>query len=179
DFASPGVSSPTGTQVHEGFLKSWNSVAETVISAVRSELDANPGYDLVTTGHSLGASLASIGGISLQENFPNLPVRMYTYGQPRTGNANYAAFVNAQMGSRVFRNVHTTDGVPTIIPTSLGYAHHGVEYWQSPDPASPSTVTVCDPAGEDPTCSASIPSGGINAAHRIYFGIPLGTSFCA
>ncbi|KAF8996589.1 hypothetical protein BDZ89DRAFT_1171520 [Hymenopellis radicata] len=33
DFASLGVSLPNGTQVHGGFLKSWNSVAEIVISA--------------------------------------------------------------------------------------------------------------------------------------------------
>jgi hypothetical protein len=30
-------------------------------------------------------------------------VRMYTYGQPRTGNATYAHLVNGQFGENAFR----------------------------------------------------------------------------
>jgi hypothetical protein len=43
----------------------------------------------------------------------------------------------------------------------------GVEYWLNPDPPSPEHTTQCDPSGEDPNCSASIPSEGLNAAHLI------------
>lgn len=73
--------------------------------------------------------------------------------------------------------------VPTIIPTFLGYHHHGmpyfvylsviiylqphlgIEYWQYTNPESEETTRACAPDGEDPTCSASIPTGGINPAH--------------
>jgi len=65
-----------------------------------------------------------------------------------------------------------------MIPTSLGYHHHGIEYWQRADPADPQTTLQCSADGEDPQCSASIPSGGVNPAHITYFGITVPTPFC-
>jgi hypothetical protein len=41
----------------------------------------------------------------------------------------------------------------------------GTEFFQNPDPASAATTKQCDASGEDPTCSDSIPSQGIDAAH--------------
>ncbi|KAA1470189.1 alpha/beta-hydrolase [Dentipellis sp. KUC8613] len=179
DFTSPGTTPPAGTSAHTGFLNAWNSVAAQVISTVKSQLSSHSGYTIVTTGHSLGGALSSLAGITLKQNFPSSPIRMYTYGQPRTGNDNYAFWVNDQFGANAFRAVHTTDGVPTIIPTSVGYRHHGVEYWQNPDPPSASTTKECAADGEDPTCSASVPSQGIDLAHTIYFDILATTPFCS
>ncbi|KAF5351321.1 hypothetical protein D9758_008016 [Tetrapyrgos nigripes] len=200
-FVSPGVRPPAGSLAHTGFLTAWNSVAAQVLTIVRAQLAAHPGYSLVSTGHSLGGALSGLAGIALQQNFPNKyvysvnyvaetrrsntrrfvpisPTRMFTYGQPRTFNPTGALFINQQFGANAFRGVHTTDGVPTIIPTSLGYRHHGIEYWQNPDPASAQTTKKCAADGEDPTCSASIPSQGIDQAHLTYFGIAAGTAFC-
>ncbi|EIM86754.1 alpha/beta-hydrolase [Stereum hirsutum FP-91666 SS1] len=179
DFVVTGTSPPDGTTAHTGFLNAWNAVVDTVLSEVTSQLSDNPGYAIVTSGHSLGGALSSLAAITLQQNFPSSIVRMYTYGQPRTGNDDYAFWVNDEIGSNAFRVVHTTDGVPTIIPTSLGYRHHGIEYWQNPDPPSADTTTECAADGEDPTCSASIPSGGIDAAHTEYFDILAITPFCS
>ncbi|KAF7333272.1 Alpha/beta-hydrolase [Mycena sanguinolenta] len=177
-FVSPGVKAPAGSTAHAGFLAAWNSVASTVISTVRTQLAAHPGYQLVSTGHSLGGALSSLAGISLEQNFPGNTVRMYTYGQPRTYNPTGANFINAQFGSRAFRSVHTIDGVPTIIPRIDGYQHHGVEFWNFLDPSSAVTTKSCASSGEDPTCSDSIPSEGIDAAHLEYFNIPASTPFC-
>ncbi|PFH50300.1 hypothetical protein AMATHDRAFT_75703 [Amanita thiersii Skay4041] len=177
-FVSPGVNPPGGTGVHTGFLAAWNSVASGVISAVRDQLTEHPGYSIVTTGHSLGGSLSSLAGISLKQNFPNVNTRMYTYGQPRMWNPTGAFFINQQFGSKAFRAVHTFDGAPTLIPQSFGYRHHGIEYWQFIDPATPSNVRQCAADGEDPTCSGSIPSGGLNPPHLVYFDIVAGTPFC-
>jgi hypothetical protein len=44
--------------------------------------------------------------------------------------------------------------------------------WQNPDPPSGETTHQCSPDGEDPSCSASIPSKGLTPAHvtvRLYF----------
>lgn len=74
---------------------SWNSVAASVISTVKAQVTAHPGYQIVSTGHSLGGdyflsryarpnvelgALSSLAGISLEQNFPGNTVRMYTYG---------------------------------------------------------------------------------------------------
>ena len=64
---------------------------------------------------------------------------------------------------------HTQHSVPTMIPASLGYCHHSVEYWQYTSPPSESTTVQCDAytgsAGEDPKCSISVPSRGVTIAH--------------
>ncbi|ETW78687.1 Lipase, class 3, partial [Heterobasidion irregulare TC 32-1] len=179
NFQSNGTSPPAGTTAHSGFLNAWNSVASKVVSVVRSQLASHPGYTIVTSGHSLGGSLSSLAGITLQQNFPSSPIRTYTYGQPRTGNDKYAFWVNDIFGANAFRVVHTTDGVPTMIPTVLGYRHHGVEYWLTQDPASATITKQCAADGEDPTCSASVPSQGIDVAHTLYFDILALTPFCS
>lgn len=154
-----------GVEAHSGFLGAWNAVASGVISTVKSQLAAHPGYAIVTSGHSLGGALSSLAAISLASNFPSSSARMYTYGQPRTGNPAYASWVNGVFGANAFRGTHTSDGVPTIIPTYYGYQHHGIEYWQNPDPSTAANTKACSADGEDITCSASILSEGINAAH--------------
>ncbi|TFK62383.1 alpha/beta-hydrolase [Pluteus cervinus] len=179
-FVSTGVNAPAGASVHTGWLAAWNSVATDVIDTIREGLEEYPGYSIATTGHSLGGTLSSIAAISLKQNFQNVTVRMFTYGQPRTGNSVYADFVNQQLGSKnIFRGVHTLDGAPTMIPITVGYRHHGVEYWQYLEPSSPFTVRQCNNGGEDITCSTSIPSSGINAYHLAYFGITAGLAYCS
>ncbi|KDQ26513.1 hypothetical protein PLEOSDRAFT_1043836, partial [Pleurotus ostreatus PC15] len=180
-FITPGVSPPLGSLVHTGFVTAWNSIALQVISVVRAQLNAHPGYSLVTTGHSLGGSLSSLAAISLRQNFPKVPIRMYTYGQPRTFNAVSAQFINSQFGTNAFRSwlLMGFFRAASSISTVLGYRHHGVEYWQNPDPATPGNVKQCSTTnGEDPTCSASIPFLGIGPSHLTYYGIAAGTAFC-
>lgn len=96
-------------------------MVDRALSVLRSQLATYPGYSIVTTGGSIGGGLASLAGITLQQNFPSTyensksispdeyidsgffrTVRVYTYGQPRTGNDAYALWVNKQLG----RNVH-------------------------------------------------------------------------
>ncbi|KAF9494889.1 alpha/beta-hydrolase [Pleurotus eryngii] len=153
-------------------IQGWNSTAPQVISTVRPQPNAYPGYSLVTTGHSLGGSLSGLAAISLKQNFPKV---MYTYGQPRTFNAVSAQFINSQFGTNAFRFF----GAASSISTVLGYRHHGVEYWQNPDPATSDNVKQCSTTnGEDPTCSASIPFLGIGPSHLTYYRIAAGTPFC-
>jgi len=84
-FISPGVKFSSEIRVHSGFLFSWDSVAVQIITMVGKELVHYPNYSVVTTGHSLGGSLAILGAITLQQNFET-PIRTYSYGAPRTGN---------------------------------------------------------------------------------------------
>ncbi|KAF8143475.1 alpha/beta-hydrolase [Mycena galopus ATCC 62051] len=166
-FVSLGISK--SFNVHSGFLAAYNHVAGPILTAVMAQVAKFPKYTVVVTGHSMGGSLAAIGGISLKIVLPSAMVKVYTFGQPRTGDTAFASFVESTIGvDNIFR-----DGVPTLIPRILGYEHHGTEYWQFKDPAlftSPaSTLTKCI-GGEDPGCSDSIFSTGINPAHWFYFG---------
>lgn len=108
-FNSQGVSNASDARAHQGFLSAYNSVASDVIATVSSELDANPDYSLITTGHSLGGAIASIAGVSLASNIPNTPLQIFTFGQPRTGNAAYAQLAESLVGAdNIFRGVHTS-----------------------------------------------------------------------
>ena len=95
--------------MHAGFLTSYNSVARTVVNSVRDQLNQHAGYKVVTVGHSLGGALASLAAVALKANFPDVPLRVYTYGQPRTGDRAYANLVESLVGAgNIFRSVHTT-----------------------------------------------------------------------
>ncbi|KAJ6598584.1 alpha/beta-hydrolase [Mycena sp. CBHHK59/15] len=179
-YQSPGVTPPSGVEVHSGFIRSYNSVATQVIALVQDQLTQFPNYTVVSTGHSLGGSLASLAGVSLKSNFPDTPMRLYTYGQPRTGNQGYADLVNSLFAEgSSFRYVRTTDGVPTAFSTLFGFRHHGVEFWQTSDPAVADTLEQCAAGGEDKTCSASLFSDGFTPTHLAYFGLHFDTPFCS
>jgi len=47
----------------------WDSVAVQIVTMVGKELVHYPNYSVVTTGHSLGGSLAILGAVTLQRNF--------------------------------------------------------------------------------------------------------------
>lgn len=108
-YSSPGVDNTNDAKAHYGFLTAFNSVASDVVETVSSELQAHPDYELISTGHSLGGALASLGGISLAANFPGTPLRVFTFGQPRTGDSAYADLAEQLIGvNNIFRAVHTS-----------------------------------------------------------------------
>ncbi|PPQ69748.1 hypothetical protein CVT26_014023 [Gymnopilus dilepis] len=124
-FISPGVKLPGGAKVHSGFLLSWDALSLQTLFVVGKGLEKHPGYSVVTTGHSLGGSIALLAAVTLQQNFKATKTRTYSYGAPRTGNKIFADYVNATFAENACRVVHGNDGVPTMIPTLLGYHHHG------------------------------------------------------
>ncbi|KAH6918977.1 Alpha/Beta hydrolase protein [Coprinopsis sp. MPI-PUGE-AT-0042] len=178
DFRSPGVKVPEGATVHADFVKAYASIAQGVVGIVASQLRANPKYTIVTSGHGLGGALATLAGISLRENFPYVPIRIYSYGAPRIGNSVFASWVDRRVGvENMFRIVHTMDDIPEYLPAGAGFEHHATKYWQFKDPASPTTVKRCL-GDKHPTCPKPLSSGTRHRAHMRYFGIPVGMAFC-
>ncbi|KAG2097543.1 Alpha/Beta hydrolase protein [Suillus discolor] len=169
----PGLPENTDAHVHTGFLYAFRSVGDRVLNVLREQFKEYPQYDVTVSGHSLGGAIASIAALSIRNSFPDAALRLFTFGQPRTGDQSFAELVETLIGvDNVFRGVHSFDGVPTIIPTRLGYRHHATEYWQFTEPPAPRHVRRCVGA-EDPEGSASIPSTGINPAHMVYFEQPI------
>lgn len=48
---------------------SWDALSLQTLFVVGKELEKHPGYSVVTTGHSLGGSIALLAAITLQQNF--------------------------------------------------------------------------------------------------------------
>jgi predicted lipase len=152
-YTSPGSSGCAGCMVHQGFQQQWTSVASDVVSQVQSALQVNPEYTIVITGHSLGGALATMAAPTLEAAFPG-KVTAYSLASPRVGNPAFAAFVEAAVPQgKLFRLTHTDDTVPQDLTPAEGFAHHGVEYWQSADPAAKENMVMCD-GGEDQACNA-------------------------
>ena len=78
------------------------------------------------TGHSLGAALATLAVADLKLRKDDQPVNgLYTFGQPRTGDTEFANAFNTAFGSQTFRFVNNNDLVTRIPPRSLGFSHLG------------------------------------------------------
>ncbi|KAG6334587.1 hypothetical protein ID866_4497 [Astraeus odoratus] len=158
--------------VHTGFLLAYQSIARTMLDILGAQIKLYPTYTVAAAGKSRLGAIASIATIAIRNLHPHAHVRLYTIGQPRTGDPAYAALVESVLGTEnIYRGFIRSreDGVPTMIPAQLGYQHHATEYWQFTEMPAPEHVKRCE-GGEDPNGSASIPTSGINPAHWVYFG---------
>ena len=61
------------------YLHRWDSVVVQVLSIVGQQVSSHPGYSIVTTGHSLGGSLALLAAVTLQQTFADRYETMNAY----------------------------------------------------------------------------------------------------
>jgi len=161
-----------GCRVHAGFYDVWLAVKADVVAEVTRLHEADVSAKIFVTGHSLGAAVAThcaaeLGASSHSLGFPIAGV--YTYGQPRVGNAHFAAFYNT--GTRVsWRVTHWRDIVPHLPPDALGFHHTSTEIFYTEDQQK---YTVCDNSGEDRHCSDQFMVDSSVDDHLSYVGIPI------
>ncbi|OIW28720.1 alpha/beta-hydrolase [Coniochaeta ligniaria NRRL 30616] len=161
----------SGCQVHGGYYLAWLSVIDQVQSLVNSQMTTLPTYSLIITGHSLGASLATLTAAQLSTAYPDLTV--FTYGEPRSGNPAFASFLDTTFSTssvdttKFYRVTHENDGIVVAPPLTDGYVHQSLEFW-SRDPPCAANTYIC--GGETLDCAAGLNGSGINLAHVTYFG---------
>jgi triacylglycerol lipase len=113
-------------QVHSGFYEAVNIIIEEVCETVAAFRTNN--QNLWVTGHSLGAALATLGTAFLQD--AKLHVNgLYTFGQPRVGDEQFAEKFNMRFKSRAFRVVNNCDIVTRVPMRSIGYSHIGTHIY--------------------------------------------------
>ncbi|MEM7393871.1 MAG: lipase family protein, partial [Verrucomicrobiota bacterium] len=83
---------------------------------------------LLITGHSLGASLATLFTLDVALSRPDLNAVCYNYASPRTGNAHFVQFYEEQPAqlnptTKTVRIQNLYDKVPCVPPENLGYSH--------------------------------------------------------
>jgi triacylglycerol lipase len=91
------------------------------------------------TGHSLGGALAVLAAAKLRLEKAQPVNGVYTYGQPRVGDAVFCSGFNQWMGTNTFRFVNFKDIVPRVPPRNLNFDDIGsFQYFneQSYDPAT-------------------------------------------
>ncbi|KAI8066526.1 catalysis At the Interface: the anatomy of A conformational change in A triglyceride lipase [Gongronella butleri] len=163
-----------GSQVHDGFLKSYLEVQSDVILTMQSLMEQYPNYKIDVTGHSLGASQAMLGALDLYQRFESVTpsnLQIFTFGEPRTGNPHFASYM---IDTKIpkFRVVNDNDLVPHLPAMSLGFVHSGLEYWIQNDKK---TTQICKALFfENKKCSDSTPPFLNFFDHLSYFGITEG-----
>ena len=74
-----------------------NSMLEpNITESIRKMAAEHPGAPLYAIGHSMGAALATICAMDVKFKANLTDVRLYTFGSPRVGNAEFAKFVYNQ-----------------------------------------------------------------------------------
>jgi len=114
-------------KVHKGFYEAldvvWNE------HQVLPRRLVNRGDRTVwITGHSLGGALAELcaARASFDPGITSIPIQgVYTFGQPRVGNDDFAALLHERLGTRTFRFVNDRDIVPRVPFFGMGYRHFG------------------------------------------------------
>jgi hypothetical protein len=110
-------------QVHQGFLKQYNSIKYNIIATIYGQLWKNKDTikRIVFVGHSLGGGLATLGAAHVKALLgKEVTVECYTFGSPRVGNKKFRCFFDENIDISV-RCVNGCD-IITKIP-KLNYYH--------------------------------------------------------
>lgn len=117
-----------GVKVHSGF---YNQLFKTnAFDKLKSELQAIFGddkyndYELVITGHSLGASLATLFGYLICDSFVRTRITIVSFASPRVGNYKWKNSFDSKPNLKHYRITNKRD-VVTVCP-SFRYHHVGI-----------------------------------------------------
>ncbi|HIK19233.1 MAG TPA: DUF2974 domain-containing protein [Leptolyngbyaceae cyanobacterium M33_DOE_097] len=113
-------------RVHRGFATIYGSIAKPTIEAVQKLDLKRPIY---ITGHSLGASIATLAAMDIAMRVPEArnQLRLYTYASPRVGDPIFAQ-QHSRLVPNSYRVVNVADAIPLAPPTftgNLSFAHVG------------------------------------------------------
>ena len=116
----------THGRVHAGFNRALDSVWDQIMQIVSTVKTHN--QPIWITGHSLGAALAVLTAARLSYliNQPEQPQinGLYTFGQPRVGDAVFITALELFINERYFRLVNDND-IVTRIPDRFNQYQHG------------------------------------------------------
>ncbi|RDB17931.1 Lipase [Hypsizygus marmoreus] len=117
----PGV--PSDVSVHTGFRDQHALTADTIFAEVQRLLTITGSKKVITVGHSLGGALAMLSSLSMRLQLPvDISVSSTTFGTPRVGDSEFAAFFDAKIPD--FRRVNNDKDLVPIIPGRfLGFVH--------------------------------------------------------
>ncbi|EME30942.1 Lipase ZK262.3 [Galdieria sulphuraria] len=121
-----------GPKVHYGFLRSFVGIRETFLQVIEKAVgskylqhhDVKMTPILYFTGHSLGGALATLAAGEVSYKHPSWQIRMYNFGSPRVGNAEFVNIYN-QLVPHSFRVVNDTDIIARI-PRSQNFEYYHV-----------------------------------------------------
>lgn len=168
-----------GCQVHAGFNAAYNDIRDHVIARTKVLKREYPGSEIVVTGHSLGAAIATLAYVDLYNVFGKIE-HLYTFGSPRVGNLEFAEYVNLRLNEGFKARITHYKDIITHFPFTflqLQYRHVDREVFYSDELST--MFTVCEEGQEDPDCAERYKIGTWTAAdHQNYMGFNKETMVC-
>lgn len=153
----------TNCSVHAGLYKAYSLARSVIWTAMEAARSTYPSYEIVVTGHSLGAAVATFLSLEMYEY--GISNRMFNYGSPRIGDTNFAIYASTKMTDHN-RITHHKDMVPHT-PLHYYFTHIDDEYY-----LEKTTLRDCNdsPGTEDETCSYQWQVTSIDD-HMCYFDL--------
>ena len=151
--------------VHNGFYKTALNIKNKTVETVKLLNKIYPQYSVLVTGHSYGAAISQLLAMEIEKE--GVKTVVYNYGQPRVGNAKYAAYVNTVL-REYWRATHYQDIVPHVPPIDFGYLHSCREVFED----AAGKLNECSETNcEDQKCADQYSLIQTNSAdHLIYLG---------
>ncbi len=112
--------------LHRGFHRALMRVWDPFVAP---ELSASGPRRIWITGHSLGGALAALAAAETRFIAGAPLAGLYTYGQPRVGDLQFANQFDSALRSVSFRYVNDKDIVPRVPLFTAGYRHAGEEFF--------------------------------------------------
>lgn len=120
-------------KVHKGFFEAFSNVKKDLDALVLDfELKRK---NIIVSGHSLGGALATLCSAYLHQEGVTIK-GVYTFGQPRIGNEDFADYYDSILGNRHFSVFHKDDRIPRLPASKVGrgkleiqYHHVGKTIW--------------------------------------------------
>ncbi|KAJ3251457.1 hypothetical protein HK103_002403 [Boothiomyces macroporosus] len=169
---------PTSLQIHTGFKNTYEGVRQAILPAAANLAAQYPSYQIVFTGHSLGGALAGLAAVDFQNVYGyDDRISLYTYGQPRIGDTNWARYVDGlSIANRFYRVARVGDPVVHLPYNWMGFQHFRHQYEINDD----GTTTACSIDSNSGESSSCLNDGGeFNVArHSDYYGWLNGQSTC-
>ena len=154
--------------VHKGFYSANAAVVKDITEEVLRLQKMFPSYDVVVTGHSLGAAVATLCAVDLIDaNVQN--VKLINFGSPRVGDIEAAEYISDRIFKK-FRITNHKDVVPHL-PLSVNFMHISGEWYEDEN-----GLRACY-GFEDSDCSYQWYLTSVSD-HLQYLGFPMGVAGC-
>jgi hypothetical protein len=129
--------------VHVGFRNAYKDnlrprlrimFSQYILNKLKSDnLSSEKSMSIYFIGHSLGGALASIAaydtGVYLaSQNISNVKLGLVTFGAPRVGNAEFAKYMNEQLGLNINIRITYKNDPIIKVPWQSKFIHSGTEY---------------------------------------------------
>ena len=119
-----------GGKVHRGFVDAYRQLKSSLMAKIKEHRTHN--QPIWLTGHSLGGALAMIAAMDLSEKKLNVK-GVYTFGQPRVGDAEFTRLYDRRFRGKSFRFVNKDDQVPELPPAKVKLGHRAYLHYTHGD----------------------------------------------